>query len=376
MNKLKNFLGNIWVRYSILLLIAIILGFAINYLLYIPVPSLADVNTWLSFYGSIVGAGIAGIITLWGIEYTIKSTILNVKPEIRPVRKDFFLYQRQGTGIFIADEALPALVKKQFDCSKIQFSDIDKLEYSGILKQLSSQHEGTKLELFFSQIDVNKLYNEIKQLCSFKTYSEAMNLLSEKLPNMYKHGAGEQLYPKIYEKHYDDIASSVMIDLSMNWNDCHYYLYNIGAGNASDIRVEWSFKKNYHISLCKALDFSKKEYEDMNNSFSFENVQAGEADVLLNTNENNKIQAAIPTELILFIKLIHRKSEKNIIEKHYAKNNVLIGENPIAELTVSCVDIHGKQHSTRYRVMFKISSTLRTFYDTQEKIVSLKFDRL
>ena len=46
-------------------------------------PSMANADTWLEFYGGLLGAAVGGIIALWGIEYTIKSTVMNVKPNIK-----------------------------------------------------------------------------------------------------------------------------------------------------------------------------------------------------------------------------------------------------------------------------------------------------
>lgn len=37
-----------------------------------PIPTLAKEDAWLGFYGSIVGAAIAGIVTLWGLNTQLK----------------------------------------------------------------------------------------------------------------------------------------------------------------------------------------------------------------------------------------------------------------------------------------------------------------
>lgn len=77
-------------RMIVLILVTIVICFIINGLLFVPMPSHADDNAWLGFYGSILGATIAGIVTLWAIETTIKSTLMNFKPVIRPVH--IFMY--------------------------------------------------------------------------------------------------------------------------------------------------------------------------------------------------------------------------------------------------------------------------------------------
>lgn len=143
MKKRKKFSNiNIWVRYAILVGVTIILGFPINLFLYAPIPTLADENAWLGFYGSIVGAGIAGIVTLWGIEYTIKSTILNVKPAIRPVKTDFFLYDKNG--VFVTAKPMTVLLEEYAKSEKVYFFEIDKSEYIDIIGNLVEEYKDTK----------------------------------------------------------------------------------------------------------------------------------------------------------------------------------------------------------------------------------------
>lgn len=364
-----------WIRYLVLLIVTIGLGFIINWFLYMPIPTLAKEDAWLGFYGSIVGAAIAGIVTLWGIEYTIKSTILNVKPAIKPVRTNFFLYHKEGIGLFATNKPIMILTDEYAKNQKIHFNEVDRLDYLYIKEKLVDEYKDTKWVDTFAAIDVDTLYKQIKDLCAFKTYQESIDMLSTELPNIYEHGVGEKICEKIFEKYRHDIAFESMCEARDQWS-VYYSIYNIGAGNASDIRIEWDFNKNFHLSLCKKLGFDKEDDEDMSKSFSFDNIQVGEADVMLNTSDDNKIKVAVPSEVILFIKYLYKKSLKNNSEKKYMANNALVGENQIAELKISCVDIHGKAHSDRYKVMFRISPTLQNPYDSEEEHFYLKFIKI
>lgn len=372
---MKKLFDKIWIRYLILLIVTIVLGFLINWFLYMPIPTLAKEDAWLGFYGSIVGAAIAGIVTLWGIEYTVKSTILNVKPAIRPVRTNFFLYSKEGIGLFATNKPIMILVDEYAKSQKIHFNEVDKLDYLRIKEKLVDEYKDTKWEPTFAEIDIDSLYKQIKNICKFKTYQESIDMLSTELPNIYEHGVGEKLCEKIFEKYSHNMAFESMREARDQWS-VYYSIYNIGAGNASDIRIEWDFSKNFHLSLCRNLGFDEKDYEYMNKFFSFDNIQVGEADVMLNTSGDNKIKVAVPDEVLLFIEHLHNKFLKNNKEGKYMQNNALVGENQIAELKISCVDIHGKTHSDGYKVMFRISPTLQKPYDAEEEHFYLKFDKI
>jgi hypothetical protein len=371
----KKYFDNIWIRYLVLLIVTIALGFFINGFLYTPIPTLAKEDAWLGFYGSIIGAAIAGIVTLWGIEYTIKSTMLNVKPAIRPIRTKFFLYQKNGIGLFASNKPIRILVEEYEKSQKIQFNSMDTIDLSYIIIKLIEEYKDREIVGAFEAIDVGTLYRQIKDLCALKTYNDSIDMLSTELPNIYEKGVGEKICEKIFENWHDENAFRSMCEARDKWS-VYYSIYNIGAGNASDIRIEWDFNNNLHMSLCKKLGFDKEDYDNMNNSFSFDNIEVGEADVMLNTSGDNKIEVAVPIEVISFIKYLYKKSLKNISEEKYMENNALIGENQIAELKISCVDIHGKAHSDRYKVMFSISNTLQNPYDSVEEYFYFKFNKI
>lgn len=373
MKKRKKFSNiNIWVRYAILVGVTIILGFSINLFLYAPIPTLADENAWLGFYGSIVGAGIAGIVTLWGIEYTIKSTILNVKPAIRPVKTDFFLYDKNG--VFVTAKPMTVLLEEYAKSEKVYFSEIDKLEYIAIIGNLVEEYKDTKWESVFAKVNIDELFEEVKEMCQLQTYQEAIINLRTKLPEKYSNGVGVKLAEKISENIHRKIAYEAMSEARDQWY-VYYWVYNVGAGNAVDVRIAWDFSKDYHKKLCNDLGFSEEEYSEMMKNFSLDKIDIAEADVMLNTNGDNKVKVFVPSEVILFIKHLHIKSLKNYNEKKYMNNNALVRERQIAELNISCIDIHGNPHEECYDVVFRIQSTLQNNYDYKEEHFYLKFNK-
>ena len=134
----------LWGKYVVLLIVTVILGFMVNLFLFVPIPTLADENGWLGFYGSLIGAGIAGIITLWGIEYTIKSTVMNVKPCIRPVKKDFYLYEKKGQGLTITEKPLFHLVEEFASKEKVDMFEVNELVIDAIISKLTEEKGGTE----------------------------------------------------------------------------------------------------------------------------------------------------------------------------------------------------------------------------------------
>lgn len=373
MTKRKKFPNiSIWVRYAILLVVTIILGFLINHFLYLPVPTLADENAWVGFYGSIIGAGIAGIVTLWGIEYTIKSTILNVKPAIRPVKKDFFLYDKDG--IFVTAKRMSVLLKEYTESEKVYFSEIDKIDFIAIIGSLIDEYKDTDWESVFARVNVDELFKRVKTMSQLQTYQEAIINLTTKLPEKYKNGVGDKLAEKICENLHRKIAFEAMSEARNQWY-VYFWVYNVGAGNAIDVRITWDFSKGYHKNLCNSLGFSEEEDSDMLKKFSLDKIDIAEADVILNTNGDNKVKAFVPSEVILFIEHLYIKSLKNNNKKKYMNNNVLVGEQQIAELKISCLDIHGQEHTEYYNVIFRITPTLQNSYDYKEEHFYLKFNK-
>ena len=67
------------------------------------------------------------------------------------------------------------------------------------------------------------------------------------------------------------------------------------------------------------------------------------------------------------------KSLKNTKEKKHMNNNALVGEHQIAELSISYIDIHGKEHQDYFDVMFSVQSTLQENFGYKEEYFYFKF---
>lgn len=194
------------------------------------------------------------------------------------------------------------------------------------------------------------------------------------MPNKYKDGVGSKLAEIIREYYRRKIANESMNEARNQWF-VYYWVYNVGAGNALDVMISWDFSKKYHKTLCDNLGFSKEEYSDMMKHFSLGEIDTAAADVMLNSNEDNKVRVFVPSQVMLFIKYLYLKSVKNINEKKQMNNNALVDEQQIAELSIACIDIHGKKHIEYYNVMFKIQPTLQNMYDYKEELFYLRFNK-
>lgn len=372
--KEKKKMG-IWQRYALLLVITIGLSFAINGFLFIPMPTLADENGWLDFFGSLLGSAVAGIVTLWGIEYTIKTTVMNVKPCIRPTRKDYFLYYNEQNGLFVTDKPFAVQMEERFLKDKVDLTDINELMVGKYIQEMAESKRGTKWESIIGNLNIKKLCNRIKDICEYQTYEKAAEILYRELDKEYAHGVGRGIFDKVFDLFRHNIAFSILSEQWRN-NPVFYCVYNTGAGNATDVRLEWDFSKKYHVQICKNLGFSEEEFKKMDHSFSLENIEVSEADVMLNENGNNMVRVQVPREVILFIENLYLKSIQNGKENKLEANNVLVGEHELAKLNIICKDIYGEQHYFNYRVMFRIMSTLQSEFDYSEEKFYLKFENI
>lgn len=372
--KEKKKMG-IWQKYVLLLVITVALCFAINGFLYVPMPTLVDESGWLNFFGSLLGAAVAGIVTLWGIEYTIKTTVMNAKPCIRPTRKDYFLYYNEKRGLFVIDKPFSVQMEEKFSKDKVDLTDINELVIGKYVQELAESKQGTKWESILGNLNIKKLCNRIKDMCEYQTYERATEIMYRELDKEYANGVGRVIYDKVFDLLRHNIASSI---LSQQWknNPVFYCVYNTGAGNATDVSFEWDFSKNYHLRICKDLGFNEEDFDKMNRSFSLDKIEIAEADVMLNENGNNMVRVQVPGEVILFIKKLYLKSINNGKEEKYEANNALVGEREFAELHIMCKDIYGERHSFNYKVMFRIMPTLQSEFEYIEEKFYLKFENI
>ena len=309
----------LWGKYVVLLIVTVILGFMVNLFLFVPIPTLADENGWLGFYGSLIGAGIAGIITLWGIEYTIKSTVMNVKPCIRPVKKDFYLYEKKGQGLTITEKPLFHLVEEFASKEKVDMFEVNELVIDAIISKLTEEKGGTEWEHILKNLNRKKMCNLIKEKCAYHTYKDSMEILYRELDKMYRNGVGRVIAERVTEHFCCVMAFEAMSSEKNKWG-VFFPIYNTGAGNATDVQIKWDFSKNYHRELCSNLGFTDNEYEDMLKYFSLDTIEVAEAEVMLNTNGDNIFRVQVPGEVLLLIENLYLKKIKNCKEEKYEKD--------------------------------------------------------
>lgn len=361
-------------RMIVLILVTIVICFIINGLLFVPMPSHADDNAWLGFYGSILGATIAGIVTLWAIETTIKSTLMNFKPVIRPVKSYFYVYTSKEKGsMVITDTRLVEIFKEHCENDEIDFEELDIYMVIEAYAKIEKKYEGTKWSLEVSKLDVEKLYEEIFNICKHRNINKCFKLLFEELADKYKNEINKSIIEDIiYElkKLYRRESERKLINNELEKWDLFFPIYNIGAGNALDIEVNWDVSDLAYKNICDELGFNENDYDEMNKSFSFKNMELLKKEILLCEKDSNKINIVIPGEIVLLIKFIIKKSEDN----YSIKNNILVKENKIAQLTIRYDNIHGETLEDKYNVYFKIWSNIIDEYDDyNEKTFYFRF---
>lgn len=361
-------------RMIVLILVTIVICFIINGLLFVPMPSHADDNAWLGFYGSILGATIAGIVTLWAIETTIKSTLMNFKPVIRPVKSYFYVYTSKEKGsMVITDTRLVEIFKEHCENDEIDFEELDIYMVIEAYAKIEKKYEGTKWSLEVSKLDVEKLYEEIFNICKHRNINKCFKLLFEELADKYKNEINKSIIEDIiYELKnlYRRESERKLINNELEKWDLFFPIYNIGAGNALDIEVNWDVSDLAYKNICDELGFNENDYDEMNKSFSFKNMELLKKEILLCEKDSNKINIVIPGEIVLLIKFIIKKSEDN----YSIKNNILVKENKIAQLTIRYDNIHGETLDDKYNVYFKIWSNIIDEYDDyNEKTFYFRF---
>lgn len=330
---LKNIKKNsVLKRISILIGVSIIIAGVIELCLFIPIPSNADNNSWLVFWGSVLGAIIGGIVTLWGLNVTIKSTYLNVKPLLRPVRTDFYVYLKDE-NMTMTDKNIVVRVNEYFEKEEINFFELDEYMLEEACSKVANNHKGTKWESDIEKIDIDKLYEGIKEICKCKRNEDAFKLLYYELVSKYDKGFDKDLMEEIrYELkqlYINRCAINIIHEENEKWR---YFmpLYNVGAGNALDIEVKWDTSDNSYKEYCDKLGFDEKDYLEMKKSFSLDALETLSADILKIKDGEDKRYFEIPCQIIGLIEVIIYKS---FIDKSKDINtNVLLDEDKMHNL--------------------------------------------
>lgn len=368
---------SVFKRMVILILCVLITCGIINLLLLIPIPSLADNNAWLGFWGSIIGAIISGIITLWVIEHTIKTTLMNVKPVIVPIKSFYHIYShKKDKGMYILDKKLSLKLTEYFDEKEIDFSIANKFL---ILEAIYNTKEGNdkKWSEDIDKIDSDLLYDDIVSICKYKTVNKAFNELALELNNKYKGKYNESIIndiiyrlKQLYVKH----SEGDIIYYEGQWQ-IYFPIYNVGQGTALNIEISWSVNDLAYKSLCDKLGFDNSDYDEMKKHFSFDNMQTILTEILISDKDRNKLYIEVPREIIHLIHFIKLKQEKNVENQKYENNNILIDENKIAQINIKYDNIHGESFKDEnYDVYFKNwNNIVDEYYNYNEEYLYFRF---
>lgn len=368
---------SVFKRMVILILCVLITCVIINLLLLIPIPSLADNNAWLGFWGSIIGAIISGIITLWVIEYTIKTTLMNVKPVIVPIKSFYYIYShKKDKGMHILDKKLSLKLTEYLDEKEIDFSIADKFLLLEAMYN-TKENNDKKWSEDIDKIDSDLLYNDIVSICKYKTVNKAFNGLALELNNKYKGKYSESIIndiiyrlKQLYVKHSE---RDIIYDEGQ-WQ-IYFPIYNVGQGTALNIEISWSIKDLAYKTLCDGLGFDDSDYDKMKKHFSFDNMQTILTEILINDKDRNKLYIEVPREIIHLISFIKLKQEENIKNHKYVNNNILVNENKIAQINIKYDNIHGESFKDEnYDVYFKIGNNIiDEYYNYDEEYFYFRF---
>lgn len=273
----------------------------------------------------------------------------------------------------ITDTRLVEIFKEHCENDEIDFEELDIYMVIEAYAKIEKKYEGTKWSLEVSKLDVEKLYEEIFNICKHRNINKCFKLLFEELADKYKNEINKSIIEDIiYElkKLYRRESERKLINNELEKWDLFFPIYNIGAGNALDIEVNWDVSDLAYKNICDELGFNENDYDEMNKSFSFKNMELLKKEILLCEKDSNKINIVIPGEIVLLIKFIIKKSEDN----YSIKNNILVKENKIAQLTIRYDNIHGETLEDKYNVYFKIWSNIIDEYDDyNEKTFYFRF---
>ena len=375
LRKIKDL--NIWEKYIIIILIVFMISFLINKFLFLPISSKADNNAWLQYWGGLIGALIAGLVTLWGIDYTIKSTLMNVKPFIRPISSQYYIYHKEGVGIAITDKDIISLMEEYYVDVEIETDPLEMLIVDVAYNAVLEEYKGSQWQEEIERIDFEYFKDQIIKLCRYETGENAFLALNRNIESLDNTGCNKDIIKRIINNmrqcYLQKIAHRVFHGKQMEWYKV-VPVYNVGAGNAIDISFSWNFKDGSYKEILNKIGFNDEDYARINKCFSLDNIMLSKVDVLLNMNGENKVNIPIATELILLIKHIFIKRHNNKNANIATNDDMGIKYNKIADLHIECKDIYGGPNENNYSVLLTMNSGIGEKYGYTETYVNLKFE--
>ncbi|HZX21224.1 MAG TPA: hypothetical protein VFF25_02420, partial [Clostridia bacterium] len=316
-NNIKN-LG-VWKRYIIIVLFAIVISFTINKMLFLPIATKADNNAWLQYWGNVIGALAAGLVTLWGIETTIKSTLMNIKPLLRPISTEFYIYQNSDGNYVMTDKTLLHLIEEYYKNVEIEIDEYKMLIIDVLYEKVINERESSRWQKDIENIDFGNFKSEIIQICKYQNGEDAFSSLdrsADKLDDTgYNGGVIKEILHNMRETYIKKIADRVFFEEKMKgiYSNVMVPIYNVGTGNAIDVSFNWTFKEGSYKKILEKIGFDDEDYAKLNGGLSLTNTSPFSTDVLLNMNGENKMHLPLVYQLSNLVKhiFVKRQSNKN-----------------------------------------------------------------
>lgn len=364
----RIFWQKMWILIKRIILVLIIIELG----LFLPVPTKADNNSWLQFYGSIIGSMLGGIVALIGIKVTFKSIFMNVKPLIRPIKTTFCVYRNvEWSGILITDEKLNVILEKYFEKEEINFYDLDIWMLETICIKVSEKYRNTKWQFQLSVEDVENMYECIKDICKYRSAKEGFHHLffdfSKKYDDKFNKVILEEILYELRQKYIDKCLEHIIEKQEREWRK-FLPIYNFGAGNGLDVKVDWDMKDGAYKKYCEKLGISSESFEFKDSS------DVPPLDIIRNESGKNKTYFEIPMSIVDFIEEILKQTDETINKNQEGiDTNILLHENKIAQIKVTYEDIYGTSLGQKYDVYFRCLTQLTEFKECKVRYFYLTF---
>lgn len=377
-DNIKNL--SVWKRYVIIILITTIISFTINKMLFLPISTKADNNAWLQYWGSVVGALVAGLVTLWGIENTIKSTLMNVRPLIRPINTEFYIYQDSEGSYVMTDKDLLHLIKDYYRNVETEIDEYRMLIIDVLYEKVLNERESSRWRKDVEDVDFENFKSEIIKVGKYKNEKNAFSGPDRNINKLddtdCNEGTIKEILHNMREVYVKRVADRVFFEEKMKgiYPDVVVPVYNVGAGNAIDVSFNWAFREGGYKKILDKIGFSDEDYAKLSRNFSLANISPYFSDILLNANGENKMHLPLVYQLANLVKHIFVKRRDNKNADMVINDDLGINYNRIADLHIEYKDIYGDPNESSYKVLFKMTDNIGEEYGYKKTHINLKFE--
>lgn len=332
--------------------------FIINLMMYLPMPSVVGADNWLGFYGSLFGAVIGGIITMWGVQASIKSTMINVKPLIVPIKTMFYIYSKDNKYEYISQETNEDIIDKHYNEEYIDHYVIEEA-----FKEIFFEKAENKILHALNIENIWEVEERLSELCLGKKCKEFFELLEYKLQQKLDYSTVnnyiyklKKLYSEKFIKHFLD---------RKRFSGQRYLLpiYNVGTGNALNVSAKWDFSNKEYLNICKKLNFSKADYKELNKGFNIKYESNMSKEVIMCEKGENRADLSLSNNLETFIWFILTKFDENRIKNIKYDYNYFNRDFKLCCLEVEYDNIYtvGNKDEEKFKVYYDVYLNIEKF---------------